>query len=77
MIFFELSRHMHLHKEGTIWAKGLEIRRICKMPNSYILTETCLGVVPAVEMALQDVNDWPDILPGYKLHMQMKDSQVF
>ena len=47
------------------------------MPNSYILTETCLGVVPAVEMALQDVNDWPDILPGYKLHMQMKDSQVF
>lgn len=34
------------------------------------------GCKPAVEMALKDVNDRSDILPGYKLKMVWNDSEV-
>ena len=35
------------------------------------------GVIPAAEMALEDINNAPDLLPGYKLtYDQVRDSQV-
>ena len=34
------------------------------------------GCRPAVDMALDDVNDKQDILPGYHLHMVANDSKV-
>lgn len=34
------------------------------------------GSKPAVDMALKDVNDRPDMLPGYKLNMVWNDSEV-
>ncbi|PIK49564.1 putative gamma-aminobutyric acid type B receptor subunit 1-like, partial [Apostichopus japonicus] len=33
------------------------------------------GSKPAVDMALKDVNDRPDMLPGYKLNMVWNDSE--
>lgn len=35
-----------------------------------------VGCLPAVEMALEDVNNRTDILPDYKLDMQSDDSEV-
>lgn len=35
-----------------------------------------VGCLPAVEMALADVNNRTDILPDYKLDMRRGDSQV-
>ena len=35
-----------------------------------------LGCLPAVQMALDDVNDQEDILSDYNLHMDYNDSQV-
>lgn len=34
------------------------------------------GCLPAVEMALEDVNMREDILPNYRLNMDYNDSQV-
>ena len=35
------------------------------------------GVVPAADLALEDINTNPDILPGYKLvYDRIRDSQV-
>ena len=34
------------------------------------------GIVPAIEMAIKDVNERADILPGYQLILDMKDSTV-
>lgn len=35
------------------------------------------GAVPAADMALEDINSDPDILPGYNLvYDQVRDSQV-
>lgn len=34
------------------------------------------GCLPAVQMALEDVNSRDDILPEYRLHMDYNDSQV-
>ena len=36
-----------------------------------------LGCIPAIEMAVHDINNRPDILPGYKLHIEIKDTKVF
>ena len=36
-----------------------------------------LGCIPAIEMAVHDVNSRPDILPDYKLHIEIKDTKVF
>lgn len=35
-----------------------------------------IGCKPAIEMALQDVNNNPDILKGYKLELMPVDTQV-
>ncbi len=34
------------------------------------------GVIPAVQMAIDDINSRPDILPGYELKMVWNDTQV-
>ena len=35
------------------------------------------GVIPAADIALEDINNDPDILPGYKLtYDRVRDSQV-
>ena len=35
------------------------------------------GVIPAAEMALEDINNDPNVLPGYKLtYDRVRDSQV-
>ena len=35
-----------------------------------------VGCKPAVEMALEDVNNRTDILPDYRLEMEVGDSEV-
>ena len=37
---------------------------------------TSIGAVPGVQVALDYVNNQPDILPGYSLHYTLADSQV-
>ena len=37
---------------------------------------TSSGVIPAVEVALDQINLDPNMLPGYTLHYTLKDSQV-
>ena len=34
------------------------------------------GIVPAIQVALDQINSRPDILPGYTLHYALLDSQV-
>lgn len=34
------------------------------------------GIIPAIQMAIDDVNDRPDILAGYQLIVHMRDSKV-
>ncbi len=37
---------------------------------------TSSGVVPAIQVALDQINARPDLLPGYSLHYTLLDSQV-
>lgn len=37
---------------------------------------TSSGVVPAIQVALDQINSDPSMLPGYTLHYTLKDSQV-
>ncbi len=37
---------------------------------------TSSGVVPAIQVALDQINSEPSMLPGYTLHYTLKDSQV-
>lgn len=45
-------------------------------PNSGGSWDGGKGCLPAAEMALEDVNNRTDILPGYELQMIWNDSQV-
>ena len=36
-----------------------------------------IAAVPGVQIALDLINNDPDILPGYKLHYSLSDSQVY
>lgn len=38
---------------------------------------TSIGALPAVQIALNYINNQPSILPGYTLHYTLTDSQVF
>ena len=40
-------------------------------------TFTASGVIPAMQLAIDQINDNPNFLPGYRLHLLVKDSQVF
>ncbi len=35
------------------------------------------GVIPGIQVALDQINASPDLLPGYSLHYTLLDSQVF
>ncbi len=35
-----------------------------------------LGQLPAVQMGIRDVNEDPNMLPGYRIHMTINDTQV-
>ena len=35
-----------------------------------------LGQLPAVEMGIDDVNNNPEMLPGYRLHLSVNNTQV-
>ena len=37
---------------------------------------TSSGVVPGVQVALDQINEDPSMLPGYTLHYTLRDSQV-
>ena len=37
---------------------------------------TSSGVVPAIQVALDQINSEPSMLPGYTLHYTLKDTQV-
>ena len=54
-------------------SKNLTIGGIFPMSGSWAGGQGCL---PAVWMALKDVNERPDILPNYRLNMDYNDSQV-
>ena len=45
-------------------------------PNSGGTWDGGKGCLPAAQMALEDVNNRTDILPGYELKMIWNDSQV-
>ncbi len=53
--------------------KILHIGGIFPMTGSWAGGKGCR---PAIEMALEDINKEPDILPGYTLKMVANDSQV-
>ena len=53
--------------------KPLYIGGIFPMTGSWAGGKGCR---PAVDMALEDVNNHPDILPGYTLNMVANDSMV-
>ena len=44
--------------------------------TSFGNTYNSSGTVPAVQIALDFINDHPTLLPNYKLHYQLTDSQV-
>ena len=44
--------------------------------TSFGNTYNSSGTVPAVQIALDLINDDPTLLPNYKLHYQLTDSQV-
>ena len=44
--------------------------------TSFGNTYNSSGTVPAVQIALDLINDHPTLLPNYKLHYQLADSQV-
>ena len=50
----------------------LYIALIMSFGGSY----TSSGVIPAMEVALDQINSDPDMLPGYTLHYTLKDSRV-
>lgn len=35
------------------------------------------GAIPGVQLALDQINDDPTILPGYRLHYVLKDTEVY
>lgn len=37
---------------------------------------TSSGVIPSMQIAIDQMNDNPNFLPGYRLHLLVKDSQV-
>ncbi len=37
---------------------------------------TSSGAIPGVQIALREINEDPDILPGYTLHYTLKDTNV-
>ena len=39
-------------------------------------TYTSSGGIPGVQIALREINENPDILPGYTLHYTLKNSDV-
>lgn len=53
--------------------KNLTIGGIFPMSGSW---SGGIGCLPAVQMALEDVNSRHDILPEYRLYMDYNDSQV-
>ena len=62
-----------LYGSDGIKNKNLTVGGIFPMSGSWAGGQGCL---PAVEMALEDVNSREDILPEYRLHMDYNDSQV-
>ena len=54
-------------------SKNLTIGGIFPMSGSW---SGGIGCLPAVKMALDDVNNRTDILPDYNLYMDYNDSQV-
>ena len=62
-----------LYGSDGIKNKNLTVGGIFPMSGSWAGGQGCL---PAVEMALEDVNSREDILSEYRLHMDYNDSQV-
>lgn len=58
---------------GGFKSKNLTIGGIFPMSGSW---SGGIGCLPAVQMALEDVNSRSDILPDYRLSMDYNDSQV-
>ena len=50
----------------------LFIQLIMSFGGSYVSS----GVVPGIQIALDHINAFPDILPGYTLHYTLQDSDV-
>lgn len=63
---------LFIHNSIEIKDKNITIGGIFPMSGSWAGGQGCL---PAVEMALEDVNAREDILPEYRLHMDYNDSQ--
>jgi hypothetical protein len=57
-----------------IKTKALHIGGIFPMSGSWAGGQGCR---PAVEMALRQINDRIDLLPGYRLEMHSNDSEVW
>ena len=68
-----LSSVISVNIVSGLKVKNLTIGGIFPMSGSWAGGQGCL---PAVQMALEDVNRRQDILPDYNLHMDFDDSQV-
>ena len=57
-----------------------ELNRTCPIFFQLIMSFggsfTSSGAVPAIQLALDQINARPDLLPGYTLHYTLLDSQV-
>lgn len=73
LVFLMCAFIVEFHTSFGFKNKNLTVGGIFPMSGSWAGGQGCL---PAVEMALEDVNSREDILPEYMLHMDYNDSQV-
>lgn len=64
---------LHIQELNGIKEKNITVGGIFPMSGSWAGGQGCL---PAVEMALEDVNAREDLLSEYRLHMDYNDSHV-
>ena len=70
---------LQLHFGGQVAADN-ETELYIAFITSYGMQYNSSGVVPALELALEEINNRPDVLPGYRLSVfegTYGDSQVF
>ena len=67
---------VHIHKEGLVLGQSMNLSFML-MTSFGEFGLNSSGIVPAVRIALEDINESPDVLPGYNLtYDEIRNSQV-